>query len=361
MTQFTRALLVTALSATSLSGCAIFHDGEVWPGDRTFVQFLTTPIGELLRGTPDEDVQFANETDADDMLVEAEAVETVEAVKVVETGKTEETMSRSEALTWDDVAIDYLNEPVASTHSTTTRTTSSSTRTGGVTTVETTSRPIVETVSVETTSRVLSDAEVQALLRRSGASQVSGSTQTVSSSLSTSPVTKTVSVTETRTSKTGSLKAAASQAELQSMLRQSGGVGTQYTQSEYVRSTTTQPTTTMQTSSSSYSSSSSLAGGLSSTSSSSSSSPKYLTVGSDISSVRMGGGASWVDWRACEAKTGTYWTFDNETHVGRLNPAFETCMTSQNYEIETSTKTEIIPATVAPVTVTTVTSESTLP
>lgn len=95
-----------------------------------------------------------------------------------------------------------------------------------------------------------------------------------------------------------------------------------------------------------------------SSSSSSSSSSNVLFVGSDISSVRMGGGASWIDWRACEAKTGSYWSFDEETHIGKLNPAFEQCMTAQNYEVVTSIKTEVIQPTSAPVTVTT---QSTLP
>lgn len=355
--------MITAIAGSSLSGCAAFNKSSVWPGDRTFVQFMVTPIGELLRGAPDEDVQFANETETEIELAEAETVKEIKTVKTVETS---EAMSRNDALTWDDVVVDYIDEPSLKTDSKMTSTTSISTQT-----VETRSQPLVETVSMETTSRVLSEEEVRALLRRSSATQANASTLALagarSSSYSSTPSTKTVSVTETRTTKAGSLKEGLSQADLQSMLRHSGGIETKYKQSEYVGRASTQPkTTTKTTTSSSYSSASSMSGSASMSSSmsssmsgsSSASGANFLSIGNDISFVRMGGGASLMDWRACEAKTGSYWSFDDETHIGTLNPAFEQCMTAQNYEVETSIKTEVIQPTSAPVTVTT---QSTLP
>lgn len=357
MTKFVQTFMIATLAGTSLSGCAVFNGKEVWPGERTFVQFMTTPIGELLRRAPAEETQFANETTTEEVVVEvAENSETVQSVKV-----TEMTVA-DDAVTWDDVVEDYLDAPLTRTQTT-------------VQTVETTTTPAIEIIEGEVTTRVLSNEELRALLRRSGSSTTytGTSTQSAHSGMSTvasggtvtttqtvAPITQTVTVTESSYAHSGA-QAGLTQADLQSMLRHSGGIKTKYKQSEYaplrtgVKTVSSPATTTIHSSSSSMSSSS-VGGasidhaGLQTTSSTTTST--YATVDTDISYVRMGGGASLEDWRACEAEFGNYWAFDNDTHVGKLNPDFERCMTSQNYDVETSIKTEIIQPTSAPVTTT---------
>ena len=80
--------------------------------------------------------------------------------------------------------------------------------------------------------------------------------------------------------------------------------------------------------------------------------------GEDSAFIHMEGGtASLNDWRTCEERAGGYWSFDGTDVGGRLNPQFERCMTSQDYTMKTTVKTDIIPAS-NPVTVT---QTSTLP
>ncbi|MEL6688368.1 MAG: hypothetical protein AAFP97_12210 [Pseudomonadota bacterium] len=353
MTKFVQTFMIATLAGTSLSGCAVFNGKEVWPGERTFVQFMTTPIGELLRRAPAEETQFANETTTEETVVEvAENSETFETVEVTEA------IIHEDALAWDDVVEDYLDAPLTRTQT-------------NVQAVETTT-PAIEIIEGEVTTRVLSNEELRALLRSSGSSTTYSGTSThsgmstvksggaVTTTQTVAPITQTVTVTESSYAQSGS-EAGLTQADLQSMLRHSGGIKTKYKQSEYaplrtgVKTVSSPATTTIHSSSSSMSSSSVGRAsvdhaGLQTTSSTTTST--YATVDTDISYVRMGGGASLEDWRACEAKFGNYWAFDDDTHVGMLNPDFERCMTSQDYEVETSIKTEIIQPTSAPVTTT---------
>ena len=295
MTKVFQTFMIATLAGTSLSGCAIFSGKEVWPGDRTFVQFMTTPIGELLRGAPEEEVQFANETETEELVVETTAVET-DKTEVVQSVEVVESEIKEDALDWDDVVVDYLDAPVTAT-------------TTKVETVKVKSaEPVIETVEIRETDRVLSQAEIRSMLAKSGGSH-SGTvtTQTTSYQSGTLPALRPASTVTTSSS------------------------GTVSSMSSSSTSTTTTSSMTVHSAPTSTS---------------------YLTVDNDVSYVLMGGGASLADWRACEAKTGTYWTFDDETHVGRLNPSFETCMTSQNYKVETSIETEVIQPS-EPVTVTT--------
>ncbi|MGB3455518.1 MAG: hypothetical protein WBA35_04095 [Litorimonas sp.] len=264
-----RTLALIALAGSSLSGCAVLGSAAdtMWAGTKSVGNFLTTPVGELLRITPAEETQFAG-TEED-----GKTAETVE-LAALETGLDAEGQTASASGDWVEVETYLADAPVADA--------------GDV--------PALR-ASSETVDGFLSDLQAGAIR--------------VADVQDTTPVTL------------GSVMSSTS-------------------------------TATVTTSTSSSASTSMSTGGVVTTA------PVIETVSADLSSyVRMGGGASLADWRACETASGGYWTFDGATRAGKLNPAFETCMTSQDYRVETRVSTEVIPAP-APVTVTT-TQLSSLP
>lgn len=242
-----KTVTIIALAGTSLSGCAFLGSAAdtVWSGTKSFADFMVTPVGELLRPAPKEDIQFAA-ADTEDTVATVEKTDVTETkvAHAVETSQTETVWRELDLKEAQTAEISFTDLPAAEMSQTVVK---------------------VETAPMAATTQ----------------------TVTYENGLRTETVTQTfetVSIDQSRS--------------LQVM------------------------------------------------------------QGADSAFIQMEGGtASLNDWRTCEERAGGYWIFDGVEVGGRLNPQFERCMTSQDYEMKTTVKTDIIPAG-KPVTVT---QTSTLP
>ncbi|MEM7729833.1 MAG: hypothetical protein AAF311_11235 [Pseudomonadota bacterium] len=246
-TRAARTIVAAALAGTTLSGCAVLGNAadRIWSGTEKTYAFLMTPVGELLRGAPEQDVQFA----------EADADETEASTTLVAEANTD---IQGDASDWVDVEAFTENAPV------------------------------------------MADAELETVVAE---------TQVVEASLDMPAVTRVETVTGTT-------------------VRPAVMSRTETTHMDMSHSVSFEDSYTV----------------------------GNVTLG-DISHVSMGGSASLDDWRACEARAGGYWTFDEGSLVGRIKPEFERCMSDQDYKVETTIRTETIPAPEG----STVTTVSTLP
>lgn len=89
MAQMTRHIIIMATAASLLGGCSLIGSvaDTTWSGTKTVAKWVSAPVRYVLRGTPDEETQFAGadvETEETVALVETTTVETAETTQMAE-------------------------------------------------------------------------------------------------------------------------------------------------------------------------------------------------------------------------------------------------------------------------------------